>query len=334
MHHIQPILSHIIKRPIELLWNTESSTSVFGILIQTDHPSPILITLDQPAARAFSDALATDLVNLRGTGRITNAEFGLLEFLSLMTLDKAVQFTSTSHPLARISSFLDETQIKDFLEINDYQSISLTLNIAASQGGLQLHLNSAVAQHLLQHLNQYGNLPSSPPAPTNPIQLHLALPPLSIDSSEIQSMQPGDVLMLGVSELAAAISDCRLVTSTGWSLAPVEILHDSPTVLTICCQALNPSAHPSLLPTPNGQASDSFSGRMTLQPLLASRHVTPAQLQQWQPGEIIDLTKDEYHPLILNHHDQPLARGELVRVDKELAMRLTQIHPPPQGTSP
>ncbi|HEY7115707.1 MAG TPA: FliM/FliN family flagellar motor switch protein [Tepidisphaeraceae bacterium] len=327
-------LGRALERPVnvEIPADPQSaaaaSPQVFGVAFA--HPALSggaegLIVVDALLARAIVDALESDFANLRGNCGISDAEMGLLEYATLASVDHVLRDTTASAPDAprafALRGFLDAGELHERLKEQTRAPGVLKVRIAGREGLLRLYIPGWQAPDLAALA-----LPPPPPPPAaasvNPataLTLRLALPPLSLPADEVARLQGGDVLLLGATE-PQSLSDCRLVTGTGWSIASATIVRNAATLLTVRCGPFdlgvwNESAVGSAVP-----------GHQVLTPVVGRQALTLDQLQRWQAGATLDLPKHLAAPVELYLDNQPIAAGELVRVEGELALRL--LHGP------
>jgi hypothetical protein len=294
--------------------------AVFAIAF--DHPGAAsgggTISLDLPAARAIVDTLETDFANVRGAGAITDAESGVLEYATLATVDHALRSGPASAQKFIIRTFHDARAVRAALEERPLPSVALRVRIAGREGIVRLHLNGFT--------NDTVAAPPPPQSPrvkldpATPITVRMAFPPLRIARGDVQSLQAGDVLMIGATDLQQSLgAGCRLVTAQGWSLSAASIVRDSPTVLTARCGAF---ALDTLAVAPPG------ADQSILNVLVGSQEMTLEQVRQWRADATIDLPKDPALPVDVVEGLERIGRGELVRLDGEIGARIVNLARP------
>jgi hypothetical protein len=287
--------------------------------IDFDHPSLEgggSLTLDLPAARLVVDALETDFANVRGSGALSEAELGVLEYAALAVVDRAIRAAAGSHELV-IRAFHDARALRSPAESPNAPAattLALRLRIAGREGIARLHVNGWASQALTPP--PAATPPARAAAASAPIDVRLALPPVRIERSDFQSLQAGDVLLLGVSDLASFGTPCRLATPNGWSLSTATIVRDSPTVVSVRCGPFALQPLPAAVP---GEP------QAMLNLLVGSQPLSPEQLQRWQPEASIDLAKDPALPVDVYEGLLQISRGELVRLDGEIGVRLAEV---------
>lgn len=281
-----------------------------------------LIVLDAPLARVIVDALEVDFANLRGNGHLSEAELGLLEYTTLACVDYVLRDggPAASHGFA-LRAFLGRSELQERLKDNPLTPGVLNVRIAGREGRIRLYLPgweagdlAAAAAGLAPPVVSAAELQAT-------ITLHLALPPVAIPPGEVERLQPGDLLLLGATELQN-LPECRLVTSTGWSLASATIVRHSPTVLTVRCGALEPQVWDA------AAAVAVNTGRQVLTPVVGRLPIRVGQLQRWRSGAALDLPQDLTTPVELHVDGRSAGKAELVRVDGEVGLRLLDRRDP------
>lgn len=303
---------------------------VFGA--RFGHPSlgdDCVLTIDQSAARVLVEPIVEDLTGLKGGGQLTDAEIGLLEFVLLSAADGVMQELASISRGFAFHAFFGPHEIKE-LEKNAAASVlEFELRASARAGTLRLRGGNWLTQDA-RLADAFAALPQSSGALWNeavaarPVDLYLALPAVSLARQEYQGMQPGDVLLLGRTELTSAGCGCGLVTTTGWQAATAEVLLDSPTVISVRCG----KARPILSPALSVQAAPDT---VLLVPAVGGIRQTLEQLSGWQDGQMLDLPKDAKAPVTLYNGSRRVATGELVRVEGEVGVRVLDLFPSAAG---
>jgi hypothetical protein len=290
---------------------------VFGVAFA--HPACAgegLIVLDAPLGRAIVDALETDFANLRGNGHLSEAELGLLEYTTLACVDHVLRdgVPAASHGFA-LRAFLGRSELQERLKDNPLTPGVLNVRIAGREGRVRLYLpgweagdlTAAAAAGLTPPVVSAADLQTT-------ITLRLALPPVTIPPGEVERLQPGDLLLLGATELKN-MPECRLVTSTGWSVASATIVRHTPTVLSVRCGAFEPQARDAV-------AVALAAGQQVITPVAGQLPLRIGQLQRWRSDAALDLPLDLAAPVELQVDGRPVGEAELVRVDGEVGLRL------------
>ena len=272
-----------------------------------------IVSVDLPCARLMLDALETDFANVRGTGALSQAELGLLEYIALATLDGVLRASTTRGFVVR--GFHDGRSARAVTDPTAAVApISLNVHCAGREGFASLHLPGIGG---LVSAAIPGGVNAAPVASL--IDLRVALPPVTLSRSDAAALQPKDVLLLGATDLQSFASSCRLATGRGWSVASAAIVRDSPTVIDVRCGPFALDVLPTTTPG---------SEQAILNPLVGLRRLSTEHLERWQTGAILDLPKDLMLPVELFDGPLPVARGELIRLDGEVGVRVVKIHRP------
>jgi hypothetical protein len=210
-----------------------------------------------------------------------------------------------------LKSFMDPREVRTALESSTLPSVPFRVRVAGRDGIARLHVQGIKPEA------------AAPPPPavkgrrndTSPLELKFALPPIRLARRDAMSITPGDVLLAGVTDLAAFGADGRIVTTNGWSLAGAAIVRDSPTVLTVRCGRFALET----LSVGVGEAE------AVLHCLIGTQKMSPEQIRYWQNGATIDLTKDPALPVDVYDGLTRIARGELVKLDGEIGVRVVEV---------
>jgi flagellar motor switch/type III secretory pathway protein FliN len=212
-----------------------------------------------------------------------------------------------------LRAFLGRSELQERLKDNPLTPGVLNVRIAGREGRIRLYLPGWEAGDLAAAAGLAPPVVSAADLQTA-VTLRLALPPGSIPSGEVERLQSGDLLLLGATELPN-LPECRLVTTTGWSLASATIVRHTPTVLTVRCGAYEPQVW-----DPAAAAVD--TGQQVLTPVVGRLPIRIGQLQRWRSGAALDLPQDLATPVELHVDGRSVAGAELVRVDGEVGLRL------------
>jgi hypothetical protein len=312
-------LERTLDRPVTIEIPAEEpegdAAPVFGVTFS--HPACAgegLIVLDAPLGRAIVDALETDFANLRGNGHLSEAELGLLEYTTLACVDHVLRdgVPAASHGFA-LRGFLERSELRERVKDNPLTPGVLSVRIAGREGRIRLYLPGWEAGDLAAAAGLAPPVVSAADLQTT-ITLRLAFPPVAIPPGEVARLQPGDLLLLGATELQN-LAECRLVTSTGWSVASATLVRHSPTVLTVRCGPLEPQVW-------DAGAGSGNTAEQVLTPVLGRLPIRIGQLQRWRSGGTLDLPRDLATPVELHVEGRSVGEAELVRVDGEVGLRL------------
>jgi hypothetical protein len=319
MQAAQDAMEITLDRPvaIELLAADPGSPREGVFTIEFEHPGIAaggkgIITLDVAVARAVVDALESDFANVRGAGSLSDAELGVLEYATLAILDRVLRATGAP-PAARafaLRGFGGSPQSAAPAS----PTVALAVRIAGREGIVRLHVQGWASEAIGSQ--PLGEPSAAASADGTTIELCLALPSIRLDRKETQGLQNGDVVLLGATDLHAFAANCRLATSSGWSLAPASIVRDSPAILTARCG-------PFSLRTLAAAGPD--EPQAILNVLIGSKPIAIEGIRQWQADGTIDLPKDPVLPADLYDGLKRIARGELVRLEGELGLRLIEV---------
>lgn len=327
----QAALERILRRPAQLrlaahLPNAATRPApVFGIVFTLPgFQREAVLALDLAAARAVADAISKELAQLRGDGHLTDTELGLLEYLTLACADLLEQNLSvTGFAFVR---FVGPAEIEKTLQTAPPQTLDIELSVGGRAGLLRLALEEFDRNYVAPEFQEY--MPAETAADdswlTTPIELYLALPPITLTSQEFKAMQPGDVVLLGCSRLESFATDCAIVTGNGWRLSAAQLLSDSLGLVSVRCDALRPTVDEAWAVEPSGNA-------LVARPRLGNISRSLEQLGRWQSGDVIDFLKDSNAPVELWIGATRIGAGEFALVEGELGIRLLELTPPGQG---
>lgn len=290
---------------------TESSGTTFGRTA-----SSLLVVLDQDAARALADAVALEAAGLRGSGRITLADQGLVEYIALTLTESLVrsfnQHVSSGCEVV-ITSILSGPAAADALRESSWPRVTVSLSIASRLGRCVVAFDGWSAS------------PTDAPPRTmsrsetnQTLRVSLALPAISLSAFEIANAAVGDLVLLGTSGLDERTIGCTLVASTGWSLASASIASDAPGMISLRCGELNPVPHEGWVCRDESPC---------LLPLIGAGTLTADELKSWRGGRALDLRKT-FAGVELVLQAACWSRGGLVKVENEIAVRIDEFAKP------
>ena len=309
------------SRRIELEWLTggleqEAPMAGFGFaLASTEDSTAAIVTLDVPAARALVDVIESQLADLRGAGEITQTEHGLLEFTTLSALDelmsspempKSRRWRSPGSSAAPTSS--TRRRSRD----------SIRCGSEGGGGGAGRPRRDLDPGHARRPTPARGgaSVPAvRSPSPAGDVEVMLTLPPVSLHRDAVEGLRAGDVLLLGATDLSSFGARCRLVTSNAWQLGSATVVSDAAERVTVRCGALALEVY---------QPPAAPDGSVAILPVFGSTSLTLDQVRRWPTEGTLDLVASSASPVDLLVDARWLASGELVRIDGELGVRVTQ----------
>ena len=297
------------------------TTQVFGLhlrILSDDVARDAFVTLDADAARTLTDALQSHLTGMRGVGELTDSEIGLLEFLSLVTLEVVARDAPSETARFELVEFLRKPQIPGLIANHESTPIIFGLSCAGRSGSVVLWAPTWEGRTGLK-LPGRGELPgaaASAAPPPNALCVTLALPAIQVPEAQIEALGPGDVLLIGASDLESFGTDWQLVTTSGWCLGDARLQEDSPTCAVVECGALSPSVH---------MAPDSIPGHVALQPTMGWLDLPLSRVENWERGQCLSFQKVGTADVRLHRAGGLALRGEWVRVGQEVGVRVLSI---------
>lgn len=294
---------------------TAPSAAKFGFRMRLPRSGSLAtVVLDRPACEALCNVFMAFYAPLRGYGDPTRVETALLEFATTLTIAELRREGVEPAGDAALVGFLEKSELT---AQGGTGGVSLPLRVAVDQreGRATLILPDAHAESArrvfpsAKRVDARVDLRSS-------VEVRIALPSIELGVDEWKDAALGDVLLLGATDLSA-ITSCSLVSDTGWRLAPAKIEFDSPSTLSTELCALDPDVF-ALEP--------SATGFVRVVPTIGASRVTLEQIASWSTGARIDLPKSTALPVSIFHGGVELARGELVRADGEIGIRLGAIY--------
>jgi len=319
-------LDRTLDRPAQLQIVAASAPTPpakFGIIFS--HPACAgegLIAFDAAAGRILVDALESDFANLRGPAALSDVEAGLLEYAALACSDQVLRDALATARDFVIRHFAGPREAQAWVESNKFAAVPLHLRLAGREGAIALYLpgwtaaDAAAAQ---------SAPPPAPPASLDAtLELRLALPPLLLSKDDRARLAPGDVLLLGASDLKSFAANCRLVTSTGWSLSAATVIQDGAASVAVTAAALQIRVHEAIAVKPPEPL-------IAAVPVIGSATLTLDQIRRWNAGSPVTLAKNPAAPAAIYHRLDLIGAGELVRADQEIGLRLLEVAPPAGG---
>jgi hypothetical protein len=256
-------------------------------------------------------SIESDFRAPRGAGSLTEVECGLLEYVSLALSEAIARHRNDVGRWGTINRFLNAQEISTITrdETAHYRFFQCPVSLGMHIGRLLIGVppmsdSIEVPVDVLSPAQELAL-----PLPDQ-IELRLALRPVAISREEATAMSVGDVLLTGYMSLQAD-GNMELVTSNGWRIFGAEIISDSPTVAQIKLSdcALRP------------WAGMTCNAPNTYWPTIASIALAPSAIATLHAGSLVDLPR-RAGDLVLWTDGAAAWRGELVRVQGELAVRL------------
>ncbi len=343
IQQLQDALGEVLRRTVQLrlapvgmdgapVVNAPGQTpGAFCIAFQhPSFPGEASVTLSLTAARAIVEPLSADLADLRGYGELSGPECGLLEYVSLATVDRVLKAWPRGSAGFVFTRFADAAEMAR--QASDRKAgptgappepVVLELVVSGRRGLVQL----ACEGWLVDEANAADSVLDSGVTSRGavagdgaPVDVRLGLPAITISRQEFQAIENGDTLLLGRTTLKSFASGCALITTTGWELGAVELCDDTSTLVSVRCGTLRPTVRPELMR--RGETAS-----VTLRPAMGLLRLTTKQLGRWRGGDVVDLPTDPVAPVELYKGMAGVGKGELVTVDGELGIRLTEFDP-------
>ncbi|MFT4538960.1 MAG: hypothetical protein ACI841_000714 [Planctomycetota bacterium] len=273
-------------------------------------PSTTYLTIDQTTARAIVDSIEARLAGVRGVGELTDAELGLLEFVSLELIECIAREAPSLAGRMTVDAFLAGKEI-----MRDLADSGLEAR-AAFCVGVGPHAGTAMLWSQVR-----SGAPSirlrAPGAATGEstsasLWVALALPPIELDTDRAASLRAGDVVLLGTGDLMSFGTGYRLLGTSGWELGRASLVEDSPTQATASAGELQPCV---------ARFEVSRPGKAVLVATLGWLELTAEQLKAWRAGDTLAFAKSGSGTVGL-HGPTSSVSGELVRVGEEVGVRV------------
>lgn len=280
------------------------------------------MSLDDLAARAVADTAARTLGGAVGCGHLTDTEFGVIDFVVTNTL--AMLGSDGMAEGWRIGHFGsaggEGTAEEPKAAPTDPGPSSLSLTVAASLV-LGFNRGTVLAEVVLpeppRHAPPAGA--EEDPTPGASIGLELRYGPLELEPGLDQPLEIGDVILMGVTDLTGPGRPLRVVSDTGWEIAPAIGTEQTPLRLSV---EVGPwcFAAPTSLPTASSPARRQFDVR------LGCCQVRRDDLPRFKAGDVIDFSCDGESTIALLDRCQVAWTGELVKIDGDMGVRLLASH--------
>lgn len=285
----------------------DAECAVFGFVIALANARSGYVTVDAELARAIVDAVEAKAGGVRGTGRLTATELGLLEYAVLVALDDLARSMPDLGRAGVLESFPSRSDVISRIGGSDSMPIALRVVLGAREGRATVWLPPDFT------VRATADTPQRADVVTGEIEVELALSTLSLREEEIGRASPGDVLLLGAADPSALFEGACLVTTTGWRLAPVTFEANRSTSICVAVGALRPEPD---------RVSAWCEGRLVVRPMIGLRRVRLAALPTWSEGMSLELDKNPDGAIALAWRGRVFARAEEIDVDEELGARL------------
>lgn len=273
------------------------------------------VVFDRAASEALAQVFMAFYAPLRGYGDPTRVETALLEFATTLTVTELRREGAPSAGEADLVGFLEKGELAS-VEPPSGAILSFRVVVDQREGRATLHLPNAKSS-LPPRVFPPAKRVETRAEKRSTVEVRLALPPIELGAEEWKDAALGDVLLLGATEFSSLASPCALVTDTGWRISTASIVADSPTLVSVAVGVFDPDAY----------TGGSASGNVVhIDPTIGAARVTLDQIAHWTSGARIDLPKAGALPVSLFHGGVELARGELVRAEGELGIRLGAIY--------
>jgi len=297
----------------------DAEGQAFGVLMSTGgaEDEEFMIGVDGALARTIVSRITAQFAQLRGAGdSISDAEAGVLEFVALTAADRLADSAaqaSTDRPMGAVfKQFLTGAEAVAWGSRSAVGGLSVQAVVGSQAGLARIWLPRSVAKSVLQQVKRTPPMPAA----AEVVLVSLQLPEIVLSEVEWNALTPGDLLLLGVTQLAGPSPRWRLVTSNGWSLCEAECTADTPTLIAAECSSLDVNVDPA---TVAGAA-----GKRILRATLGQATLASAHLAHWKTGTRIELPKDARTPIELWHGTERVGRGEIVNHDSEKAVHVLE----------
>jgi len=319
-------LAAILARPVRVRLSNEAANADaapqgFGVALASPGLDA-LVMLDTRAARLLANAIAIDHGGGPGSaapgpvGELSDVEKGLVEFLTLDALDRALKASHARTNGPVIQSFCDGAAAGLWLQKHQSaapRTIALELAITGSAGTIHLHMAGLDEVRAAALVGCLSMLDMSV-AGLGTVNIMLALPAVALQPEEFAAMQPGDVILLGGPSLTAMPLPGELVTDTHWSLGRAVVAHDTPTYLTVSVSPVQPVARAAALVS-----------EPVVQAMVGLGNETIEKLRGMREGDVLNLAKEPVTPVGLYHGPRKIGAGELIVLGSELGVRIVEM---------
>lgn len=314
------ILSDLLRRKVKLEWGRvpppDPRTPALQVLFRWGESGASgSLMIDPDLGRALCDALAADVAGLRSSGALSEAETGILEYIALELVDRLARLVpdvaSTWSVVALLSPW-DQSSASP----SRGSALGMRLVLPTGQGWARLTLEGVPTETMTRAFGSALSHAREGRAARQPVWLGLALPWVTLHAEEFERLAPGDVVLLGGSDPVGLARTGFVRSETGWRIADVRAAQFTHTGIDVQVQDLGLAVDASP-PAPAGSL-------VTVRPIAGSVSLTLAQISDLRAGDVLTLPFDPAAPLILSLANQTLARGEFVRVQGEVGMRVIE----------
>ncbi|MBX3408770.1 MAG: hypothetical protein KF859_02655 [Phycisphaeraceae bacterium] len=303
-------LSAVIRHPVEVHPDRPRDAMIpaWGLEFACGGAS-LRLLLDANGARAMADAASRSLIGLRGAGPLTSAEHAVLEYLALETLDHLAAMLPGSR--CAFGRTLTGDDLPDLPRAGPVEAwVGVRAGAREGTGALLVSgVLPALPPTLAPNWNDAG--------PSATTAVHLALPGFFIHAEERRTLAPGDVVLCGVSDLTAA-PGCMVATPTLWGLCHAQVTEHGATSFKVTCGPWSPAPLTSdALPRARGVSSATvLLGRAGPAPL--------STLGACIAAGAMEFANDPAGGCLIID-GRLVARGEMVRCDGEIGLRLLDM---------
>ena len=310
-HACRGALAGVLGRPVAIDQGGECGAMVFSAELRSGADPVATIGLDLQGARIIADALGISLAGVRGAGALTAPEAGLVEYAALEVLDRVLTAAFADSPVVLGRVRAGQDAMVEGAGVRGGARIPMRMAVAGRSGGAVVVLHATT-----DAMPPLG--PTTAGAASGAVPVAMALPHFALAREELDSLNVGDVVLPGLASLEAAV-ECRLVTRTLWRLCGAEIVGDAATHLGLSCGPLEIRPDAAREPTPDGHVPACI--------LVGGTEISFEALRGWTSPRAVSLGKTPGLEATLVANARIAARGELVRADGEVAMRLNTLVP-------
>lgn len=304
-----------------------------GVIAQLAWPrldARLALGVETPLAHAISDhLLGFSRLPAEGHRQVTPVEWGILSFVSARALDR---LDAHPGPLGAWDLTIDRVGPDPFdpRDLGPILTWRWPVRLGRASGSIRLWLPESIL----------SRLDSAPPPPIEPGPFHLAL--ASTWRAEagtitlargLSRLKPGGVLPIDGNPLGGAVGSpigpiqlvCRdgdgrsqfgaeaVANTSGGRLKIVSPLEREPT-----------PREPLAMP-PSTASSPPADIPVTLVVELGRVNLSLSRLADLKPGDVVELGRHSREPVELTSNGKLVARGELVQIDTELGVRVTNV---------
>lgn len=305
---VASILQAETKAPVQIaavLVGPRTASWVWGINLRLETGGTVRIALDQDAARVLVDAVARCAGGHLAPGRLTELEFGILDYLLLRCLDRQDLADCTS-PAEVLAQAVDPASLA--LVAAETVVVHHQIRVGHRSGCMRVEFPAAAELRLP---------PASPSVDPGHgrLQVSVTFPELGIPAVELRSASPGDVLLLPPGTYPQPGGRAWLTSATGWRVAAVVVASDTPRLIAVEAGSLVPSVP---LRSVNG---DLVSANI----VVGEAQLEAQMLAGWEPGTCLELDKSQGVVLVAGAQR---ILGELVRAEAEVGLRILRLEQP------